>query len=144
MTQQISTQRDRIYIDASNHPIYEDLTTEKEGSVQPFKSMKDLFLLAVFIGYRRGQRSPLKTRRGIFAWAQFTPQEDVPVLQALAIAETGNVSVLANQEELLKIAEEYANSGIVEIQEQVAGMPGNRIGNLADLLRQWMAVGASP
>lgn len=142
--QQSSTQRDRICITESNHAIYEDLTKEKEDLPQPFKTMKDLFLFATLVGYRRGQRIRLETRRGIFSWAQLSLQEDVPVLRALAIAETGNVSVLANQDELLTIAEEYANSGIVEIQEHVAGMPGNRVGNLADLLRQWIAVGALP
>ena len=38
------------------------------------------------------------------------------------------------------IAEEYANGGIVEIREQVAEMPGNRIANLVGLLQQWMSV----
>ncbi len=142
MTQQPSAQRDRICITESNHAIYEDLTKEREGLPQPFKTMKDLFLLATLIGYRYGQRIPLETRRGIFSWAQFSLQEDIPVLQALAIAETGNVNVLANQDELLTIAEEYANSGIVEIQEQVAEMPGNRIANLVGLLQKWLPIGS--
>ena len=100
--------------------------------------MKDLFLLAALIGYRQEKRLTLEQGTGIFAWAQFSAQEDVPVLRALAIAETGDVNVLANQDELLTIAEEYANGGIAEIQEQVAEMPGNRIANLVGLLQKWM------
>lgn len=142
MTQQISTQRDRIYISESHHGIYKDLTTEKEGSPQPFKTMKDLFLLAALIGYQQERRLTLEQGTVIFAWAQFSAQEDVPVLRALAIAETGDVNVLANQNELLTIAEEYANGGIVEIQEQVAQMPGNRIANLVGLLQKWLPIGS--
>ena len=139
MTQN-STQRDRIYIDASHHEIYNDLITEQEDSPKPFESMKDLFLCATLIGYRHGERMPLEKRVGIFTWAQFSVQEEVPVLRALAIAETGDVNVLANQDELLTIAEEYANAGIVEIQEQVAEMPGNRIEHLVGLLQKWMPI----
>lgn len=138
MTQQSSIQRDRIYIDESHHELFKELTTETEGVFQPFKTMKDLFLFATLVGYRRGERIILERGVGIFAWAQFSAQEDIPVLRSLAIAETGDVTVLANQDELLTITEEYANSGIVEIQEQVAEMPGNRIANLVGLLQKWM------
>lgn len=142
--QQNSTQRDRVYINESYHEIYKDLTTEKEGSLQPFKTMKDLFLFATLVGYQRGERIVLEKEIGIFTWAQFSAQEDVPILRALAIAETGDVDVLANQNELLTIAEEYANGGIMEIQEQIAEMPGNRIANLVGLLQKWMLINASP
>ena len=141
MAQQSPIQRDRIHIDESHHGLYKELTTEKEGLLEPFKTMKDLFLFATLVGYRRGERKSLEKGVGIFAWPQFSAQEDVPALRALAIAETGDVTVLANQNELLTIAEEYANGGIVEIQEQVAEMPGNRIANLVGLLQKWMPIG---
>ena len=140
MAQPSPTHRDRIHIDESHHGLYKELTTEKGGLLEPFKTMKDLFLFATLVGYRCGERIPLGKGVGIFAWAQFSAQEDVPTLRALAIAETGDVTVLANQDELLTIAEEYANGGIVEIQEQVAQMPGNRIVNLVGLLQKWIPI----
>ena len=138
MTPQNPIQRDRIHIDESQHELYKELTTEREDTIQPFKTMKDLFLFAAFVGYRRGKRIRVEKRRDIFAWARFSAQEDVPALRALAIAETGDVTVLANQDELLTIAEEYANGGIVEIREHVAEIPTNRIANLVGLLQKWM------
>ena len=141
MAQQSPIQRDRIHIDESHHGLYKELTTEKDGVLEPFKTMKGLFLLATLVGYRRGERMSLEKGVGIFSWAQFSAQEDVPVLRSLAIAETGNVTVLANQDELLTIAEEYANCGIAEIRDQVAEMPGNRIANLVALLQKWMPIG---
>ena len=140
MAQQSPIQRDRIHIDESHHGLYKELTTEKEGLLEPFKTMKDLFLFATLVGYRRGERIPLGKGVGIFAWTQFSAQEDVPVLRSLAIAETEDVTVLANQHQLLTIAEEYANGGIAEIREQVAEMPGNRIANLVGLLQKWMPI----
>ena len=141
MAQQSPIQRDRIHIDESHHGLYQELTTEKEGLLEPFKTMKDLFLFATLVGYRRGERKSLEKGVGIFSWAQFSAQEDVPVLRALAIAETGDVTVLASRDDLLTIAEQYANGGIVEIREQVAEMPGNRIANLVGLLQRWMPFG---
>lgn len=93
MNQQESTQRDRIYIDEAHHETYRQLTS---GTEAPFKTMKDLFLLAACVGHQKGQRVCLKKRRDVFNWAQFAPQEDIPVLRALALAETGSVEVLIN------------------------------------------------
>ena len=141
MAQQNPIQRKNIYIDESHHELYKELTKEKEGLLEPFETMKDLFLFATLVGYRRGERISLEKKKEIFTWAQFSAQADVPVLRALAIAETRDVTVLANQDELLTIAEEYANEGIVEIGKQVVEMPGNRIANLVGLLQKWMPIG---
>ena len=86
-----SRSRDRIRIDKTHHPIYVALTKPRENKnhqdLPPFESMKNLFMLATFIGYRQDKRIPLgKDKEMIFAWAQFSPVEDVPLLRALALA----------------------------------------------------------
>ena len=144
MSNQTSSQRDRIYIGEAYHALYEDLITESLNSPEPFKTMKDVFLLAVLIGYRSERRLTVKNKKQIFSWAQLSPQEDVPILRGLAIAETGEVDVLRDRDTVLTIAEEYANGGILEIKSHVADVPGNRIGNLVGLLQQWMPIDASP
>ena len=73
----------------------------------------------------------------IFAWARFSPEEDVPLLRALALSEAEDIEVLTDQDQILTIAEEYANGGITEIRKQVEDMPGDRITNLVDLLFNW-------
>ena len=140
--QQSRRQRDRIRIDKIHHPIYIALTKARENEnhqdLSPFESMKNVFMLAIFIGYNEEKRIPLgKDKEMIFAWARFSPEEDVPLLRALALAETENVEVLTDQDRILTIAEEYANGGITEIQKQVEDMPGDRITNLVDLLFNW-------
>ena len=140
--QQPRKPRDRIRIDKVHHLTYIALTKPRENEnhqdLSPFESMKNVFMLASFIGYNEKKRIPLgKDKELIFAWARFSPQEDVPLLRALALAETEDVEVLTDQDRILRIAEEYANGGITAIQEQVEDMPGDRITNLVDLLRNW-------
>ena len=140
--QQPRKPRDRIRIDKTHHPTYIALTKPRENEnnqeLSPFESMKNIFMLATFIGYNEKKRIPLrKDKEMIFAWARFSPEEDVPLLRSLALAETEDVEVLTDQDRILTIAEEYANGGITEIQKQVEDMPGDRITNLVDLLRNW-------
>ena len=134
--------RDRIRIDKSHHSIYVALTKPRENANQddlpPFESMKNIFMLAAFIGYHEEKQVPLgKDKEMIFAWAQFSRDTDVPLLRALALTVTSDIDVLTDQERILTIVEEYANGGIIEIQNQVEDMPGDRITNLVDLLFNW-------
>lgn len=125
------TRRDSIHIDSKHHDLYSKLAT---GDDAPFKTMKDLFMLSASVGFARGRRTPLSGQREIFRWPVFSPQEDIPVLRAIAIAETGDTDVLVDQDGLLAIAEEYANSGIDEIRREVANQPGELVENLVALL----------
>lgn len=77
---------------------------------------------------------PLSGQREIFRWPTFTSQEDVPVLRAIGIAETEDTAVLVDQDRLLTIAEEYANSGIEEVRREVANQPGSPQENLVQFL----------
>ena len=125
------TRRDSVHIDPKHHELYSQLTT---GDEAPFKTMKDLFMLAASVGYARGRRVPLSGQREIFRWPTFTSQEDVPVLRAIAIAETRDTVVLVDQNQLLTIAEEYANNGIEEVRREVFGKPGTVLENLVHFL----------
>ena len=143
---QQSTERYRIFIDSSHHSTYQELAkrSEKEDSdkkkeTPPFESMKNLFMLATFIGYRYEKRTPLKNRTDIFTWQVLsTDEEYVSLLYALAVTETRSVEVLTDRDQILTIAEEYDNTGILQIQEQVKDMPGDKIENLLDLLANWL------
>ena len=95
-------------------------------------------MLATIVGYNEEKRIPLgKDKEIIFTWAQFSPEEDVPLLRALALTEAEDIEVLTDRDLILTIAEEYATGGILEIQKQVEDMPGDRITNLVDLLFNW-------
>ena len=130
--------RDFINIDVSYHQLYEDLRKAREGENHPpFTGMKNLFMLAAFIGFLQEKWVTLGTnRRNIFARTVFK-EDDLALLRALALAKTGNIEVLTNEKEIQRIAEGYANGGITLIKEQIEEAPGNRTENLVNLLLNW-------
>lgn len=120
-----------MHIDPRHHELYTQLTADNEA---PFKTMKDLFMLAANVGFQRGRRMPLSSQREIFRWPVFSSQEDIPILRAIAIAETGDTTILVDQVQLLMIAEEYANAGIEEVRREVVNHPGTPVDNLIHFL----------
>jgi len=127
----------RISIDSSLHELYKQLSEGNDPENAPFRTMKDVFMLAACLGYRRSQRKPIVGKKQqIFHWAQFSEQVDVPILKALAIATTGDVSVLSSQEQIVQIAEEYANAGIHELKSSVVDQLGQPLWNLVEIVRQ--------
>jgi dnd system-associated protein 4 len=123
--------RDTVAIDESVHEIYKQLTEGSDPVSVPFRTMKDVFMWAAFLGYRKGERRPLAGKRvTIFRWAQFIEQLDIPLLKALAIADQADVKVILSQNEILTIAEEYANAGIHELRASILDEPGQPLWNL--------------
>lgn len=126
--------RDTVAIDEAVHDIYKQLTEGNDPLSVPFRTMKDVFMWAACLGYQRGERRPLAGKRvTIFRWAQFLPQLDVPLLKALAIAECEDTGVLLSQEDVIAIAEEFANCGIHELRSVVLLQQGQPIWNLVGL-----------
>ncbi len=129
---------DRVSIESGVHQLYRDLT-ERSGEnpeAAPFLLMKDVFMWAVALGVRAGERRPLDSgSRQIFRWDQLSQDLDVPVLRAIAIAETGDVEVLTREDQVLRIAEEYANAGVREIKEELIDQGGQPLWNLLSKVR---------
>jgi len=127
--------RDTVAIDEAVHEIYKQLTEGNDIASVPFRTMKDVFMWAVSLGCQQGKRRPLSGKKvTIFRWAQFSPQIDIPLLKALSIADSGNVNVLLSQDEILTIAEEYANAGIYELRTNVLDQYGQPLWNLVSNL----------
>jgi dnd system-associated protein 4 len=101
--------RDRFYVQKDKHPIFQRLTQDEDA---PFKHMKDVWVLAAAVGFKAGRRRPMHGTQHVGFWHYLSLQEDVPLIQAIAVADTGDISVLANRGEVIRIAEEYANGGI--------------------------------
>jgi dnd system-associated protein 4 len=104
-----TSQRDRFYVQRDKHAIFQRLS-EKEG---PFEHLKDVFVFAAAYGFRFRRRVPIEgERQHVGFWHYLTEARDVPLLQAIAIAETGGLEVLADRGTVITIAEEYANGGV--------------------------------
>jgi dnd system-associated protein 4 len=131
---EMAISRDAVAIDEAVHDIYKQLTEGNDPVGVPFRTMKDVFMWAACLGQRMGERRPLTGKRlVVFRWAQFTPQTDIHLLKALAIADSGDVNVLLGQDEILSIAEEYANAGIYELRASVLDEYGQPLWNLVSI-----------
>lgn len=109
--------RDTVSIDESAHDIYKQLTEGNDPIAAPFKTMKDVFMWAVCLGFKNGSRKKLEGKRvTIFRWAQFNQEVDIPVVKAISLAEEKEPGVLLDQEGCLEILEEYANGAIHDLQ----------------------------
>ncbi|MGZ8570848.1 MAG: hypothetical protein ACXWW5_01315, partial [Actinomycetota bacterium] len=86
---EVEISRDTVAIDESAHEIYKQLTDGSDPVGVPFRTMKDVFMWATCLGCKRGERRVLSGRRvTIFRWAQFSPQTDIPLLKAIALADS--------------------------------------------------------
>lgn len=129
--------RDTIVVDETAHEIYKQLTEGNNILSAPFRTMKDVFMWAVCLGVQQGKRRSLTAKKiTVFRWAQFDSQIDVPLLKAIAIAESDDISVLLKRNDILTIVEEYANAGIYDLRDNVMGEYGQPLWNLVELLNR--------
>ena len=125
---------DRVSIDDSVMEIYRALTDSDDLEQSPFQTYKDVFMFAVALGFQNGLRRPLPggkkstIRRDVFT------DPDIAFLKALAIAETGDVQVLAHFGEILTIAEEYAQAGIFELKMAISAQTNRPLWGLVSSL----------
>lgn len=134
MTEDVNN-RETVAIDEAAHEIYKQLTEGSNPLDAPFRTMKDLFMFATCLGVKLGIRRSLNSKKlTVFRWAQFDSQTDIPLLKAIAIAETDDVSVLLRRNDILTIAEEYANAGIYELRASLLEEFGQPLWNLVSLI----------
>lgn len=126
----------RVYIDKDKHDIYEKLV--KRGSDNPdhypFQTMKDLFMLAACLGVKNNSYEELQSSRDIFNSDVFDEKTDIPLMSAIAFNRDKSLATLTDSRKTLDIVQEYANSGIHFVVEQVINNPGKPLNNLIELI----------
>lgn len=104
-----TSDQDRFYVQLDKHPHFQSWGKDDQTSALP--TLKDAFIFAACVGWARDRRTPLAKRQHVGFWRSFDSR-DATLLQAIAIAETGDPAVIADQGKVISIAEEYANGGI--------------------------------
>jgi len=130
---------ERVNIENDVHDIYKAITQQsgKDIEEQPFLLMKDVFMWAVALGFQAGRKRPLATgRQQPFRWGQLSQELDVPALQAVAVADSGDVEILMRKDQILRVAEEYANEGIRILKTDLLGQPGRLLWNLVAIISE--------
>jgi len=133
MTENVSMRSDRIIIDEAVHPIYKELTDGSSPEQAPFPTMKDVFMLAVALGYRKGIRHKAPSSSKVTIRKDIFKENDLLLLKAIAIATTGDVNVLLQEGNILAIAEEYAQVGIHEVKAELLDQAGRPLWNLVSI-----------
>lgn len=133
MSESSSSRSDRVNIDEALISIYHELTEGNNIEQAPFRTLKDVFMLAAVLGYRRGSRRPAPSSTRHTIRKEVFSENDYNLLKAIAIATTGDVEVLMSQGEILNIAEEYAQAGIHEVKAELLDQGGRPLWNLVSL-----------
>lgn len=89
------------------------LRTDKGTSV--FKTIKQLMIFAAMLGFSKQRRNMLKAEDGYedIGYDTFATDDSHDYIFLLAVAHSGDASILSedNNEEIVRIFEEYANGG---------------------------------
>jgi len=132
-------ERSAVNIENSKHELFKELGKYEKS---PFTTMYDVVLAAACIGYMNNSRVKLDNALKIFRWDDFPHRTHIPFLHALALAETGDDTILLKRDDVLTIVEEYANGGINDLYDATIKKPGNALTNLVNLI--WEQSGSQP
>lgn len=108
---------DLVSYDLSNDRIasyYSDRegVTRKRGSIFYDKRLLDVFLVAMAIGKQKGYRTKLEKKSRSMP-TNALREEEIWLMTSIALAEeNSDLDILTKPEEIVKICEEYANTGI--------------------------------
>lgn len=112
-----------IALDSQNHEKFKELVeSDLARALSPFykRTMKDVFMYALGIGFFYRKRQKLVKKVGTIPTRTLSPHE-IALLKAIAVAEKGSLDVLygENIKEVFEIAEEYANGGITTLYNMI-------------------------
>lgn len=129
----------RLWRATDKESIYQQLVDSGEDA--PFVKLKDAFLMAACIGSLQGEPEKLSSRGKEFLLSVFSDDADKAIIDALAFAETDDLTILLDTEEKrgakYKIVEEFANAGIKSIKKRILDAPGRPLNNLVDLILEY-------
>lgn len=75
----------------------------------------DQFVVAMALGYNLGSKTPLSGSKSLILESSIS-DDNLALLNIVAIADTGDVKIISDKKQVFKIAEQYANTGIKYMQ----------------------------
>jgi len=76
------------------------------------KDDKEIFLLAMKLGFFYGARVKIKGKKQALAQLSTLPEDEIRNMMIIAFSDFGDVSKIFDGKEVVKTCEEYANGGI--------------------------------
>lgn len=115
--------------------IFKQLVT---GEDAPFATFKDVFMLAVCIGFNNQKRFELPPGGEQIHWTVLDSATDQIMINAIALCEEGDLYVLMDTDyatdKKFPLIEQYASAGMDVLKTILLDTPGNPLDNLVDLI----------
>lgn len=112
----MSDEPDRMFIERSDRKIYDRL--KKSDSPFEGRENKELFIMAMVLGFKEGGTRELKKKEG-YVRTEYLNNEEKSLIKAIAIDKAGTLSALMSKEDVYSIAEQYAAFGIRLLHDRV-------------------------
>ena len=98
----------------------------------PFRTMKEVFMTAVYLGSKKGRPRPLDGKRiSPFKGTVFGDDEQM-YLRGVAVGLTEDPDVIGDPQRIVRIAEELANAGIWDLEDALTTSGEGALWDLAD------------
>ncbi|RQG92819.1 hypothetical protein EA462_00910 [Natrarchaeobius halalkaliphilus] len=124
-----------IGVDPEKHPLYKELENNPNS---PFyeEELVDIWLFTVGYGRQHSEREPLPGNKKWMLRMTSLDDDEEWIVKSIAIEETGTTDVLQDGKQIFTIAQEYANSGIELVHEEVTDTDSDSISELtSDVVR---------
>ncbi|MGG0706533.1 DNA phosphorothioation-associated protein 4 [Bacillus paramobilis] len=130
--------RRRIRRPKDQEEMYKVLTDRDElGGI--FSSFKDIFMLAGIVGFMNKKRKTFTSSLEQIHWNVFNSETDETVINAVALAETGDLTIINTDDEAFDrkiiIYEEYAAGGLEYLYDKIMENPRYALDNYFDFLK---------
>ena len=94
----------------------------KKGKDYPFHHMWELFVYATIVGIRHNKSKPIVKPHKPFRWLNIGAEHQKSLL-ILVIAKHGSFDILVDKDDLKKTLEEYANGGLIIMDQEIKNNP---------------------
>ena len=110
-----------------------------------FRSKQKVLMFAAALGFKKGERRALDKRSEPIRYSIFQGAVDDTFINALAIAETGDLKVLSAEriDDRITIFEEYAHLGMIELHTLLS-RPGDDLEYILQTVMESTVSSASP
>ena len=107
-----------VAYDKGDQEFYRSLIAEDSSSIFKKKEMVDVFMYAMALGYDAEKPHPLEKRVPSLNPSAVNWQMRW-LMRAIAVTDTEDLNVIKDHKEVVKIAEEYANAGILILRDMI-------------------------
>jgi hypothetical protein len=125
--------REHFQVEGDHHPLYKQWADPPNKAEALFGGMPSMFMFCAALGHSLGMRREMKNPKiPVFRWTALAA-DDTPLLEAIAVKETGSLEVLDHLDQVMEIAQECATAGVDLLRTELTGSRERNLRALATL-----------